>query len=198
MNPENFFTAIRASLFNGQLTQHQVDSINALSASFVKHAGTDQRQLAYVLGTVYHEAGKGLYPVREGFSATNNDAVEYVTNIYKRRGISRNYAIPDPYTNQSYYGRGFVQITWKGNYAAFQKLLNIPLVANPDLALQTNISADIAVIGMKDGVFTGKKLNDYFNSQTCDWVNARKIINGTDRAQLVATYAQHFYAALLS
>lgn len=196
MNAANFFTAIRSSLFSGALSVHQVESINAILASWVKHNGTDQRQLAYILGTVYHEAGKGMYPVREGFSATNAEAVQYVTRMFNHRQISKNYALPDPVTGQSYYGRGFVQITWKWNYAAFEKLLNIPLVANPDLALQVDTSADIAVIGMQKGVFTGKKLSDYFNAHTSDWLNARRIINGTDRAQLIAGYAQKFYSAL--
>ena len=34
------------------------------------------------------------------------------------------------------------------------------------------------------GVFTGKKFGDYFNKTTEDWVNARRIINGLDKANL--------------
>jgi len=50
---------------------------------------------------------------------------------------------------------------------------------------------------MMRGLFTGKKLNDYFNANTCDWLNARRIINGTDHAELIAGYAQKFYNALI-
>ena len=196
MNQTNFFSSIRESLFGGQLSQTQVDGINALLTEWQQLQGTDEHQLAYILGTVYHEAGKGMYPVREGFTATNAQAVQYVTDMYKRRGISRNYAIPDPATGQSYYGRGFVQITWKGNYATFEKLLHMPLIDNPDLALKTSVSAAIAVRGMTEGLFTGKKLSNYFNADSCDWVNARRIINGTDRAETIAAYAQKFYTAL--
>jgi len=198
INQANFFKTIRTTLFNGELSQTQVDGISAIVTGWQQTAATDLQQLAYILGTVYHEAGKGMYPVREGFTTTNQQAVQYVTDLYKRRGISRNYALPDPATGQSYYGRGFVQITWKGNYATFEKLLHLPLVDNPDLALKTNVSAAIAIKGMCGGLFTGKKLSDYFNDNTCDWVNARRIINGTDRAKLIAGYAQNFHTALTS
>jgi predicted chitinase len=196
MDPAIFFSTVKASLFGGALTQNQVDTMNALFASWAKHGGTDQRQLAYVFGTVYHEAGRAMVPVREGFSSSNESAIAAVTSMFNRHIIKTNYALPDPVTGQSYYGRGFVQITWKANYAAFEKLLNIPLVTNPDLALQTTTSAEIAVIGMMNGVFTGKKLSDYFNATITDWTNARKIINGLDRTAIIAGYAQNFYTAL--
>jgi hypothetical protein len=49
---------------------------------------------------------------------------------------------------------------------------------------------------MTRGIFTGKKLDDYFNAKTDDWINARRIINGTDRASLVADYGHEYYAAI--
>jgi putative chitinase len=113
MNLSNFFASIRTSLFSGELSQSQVDGINAILAAWTKHNGTDQRRLAYVLGTVYHEAGKGFVPVREGFAHTNEAAIADVTAMFNRKQISKNYASPDPANGQSYYGRGFVQITWK-------------------------------------------------------------------------------------
>jgi hypothetical protein len=47
--------------------------------------------------------------------------------------------------------------------------------------------------GMRKGIFTGKKFADYFSANKTDWVNARRIINGTDKARLIAEYAQDFY-----
>jgi len=49
---------------------------------------------------------------------------------------------------------------------------------------------------MQRGWFTGRRLADYFNPTRGDWVNARRIINGTDKANLVASHAQAYYAAL--
>ena len=42
---------------------------------------------------------------------------------------------------------------------------------------------------MMEGWFTGKKLTNYFNGTTEDWFNARKIINVTDKADLIKDYA---------
>jgi hypothetical protein len=33
-------------------------------------------------------------------------------------------------------------------------------------------------------------LGDYFNDKVTDWVNARRIINGTDKAAVIASYAK--------
>lgn len=44
--------------------------------------------------------------------------------------------------------------------------------------------------------FTGKKLERYFNPTTEDWVNARRIINGLDKANAIAGYRRGCYAAI--
>ena len=54
------------------------------------------------------------------------------------------------------------------------------------------------MIGMRDGTFTGKRLADYFTAKTSDWVNARKIVNGLDRAKDIAGYGRRFHSELLA
>ena len=49
---------------------------------------------------------------------------------------------------------------------------------------------------MRDGDFTGKDLADYIDEDNCDYVEARRIVNGTDRAEQIAGYAEKFEAAL--
>ena len=70
------------------------------------------------------------------------------------------------------------------------------LVGKHDLCLGLDASVKILVEGSMLGTFTGKKLGDYFTPTKADWVYARRIINGTDRAQLIADHAQKFYAAI--
>ncbi|WP_449397146.1 hypothetical protein [Devosia riboflavina] len=52
---------------------------------------------------------------------------------------------------------------------------------------------------MTKGTFTGKKLQDYINSDQCNYVEARRIVNGKDKdkAALIAGYAEKFEAALI-
>jgi hypothetical protein len=71
------------------------------------------------------------------------------------------------------------------------------LVSHPELALDTGIAAKIAVNGMISGLFTGKKLGDYNKRLGFDYANARRIINGLDKAIEIAGYARRFYDGLL-
>jgi predicted chitinase len=97
---------------------------------------------------------------------------------------------------KTWLGRGLVQLTHKANYARMGPIVGVDLVANPKLAMEEDIAVKIMFEGMARGLFTGKKLADYFTSKTSDWVNARKIINGLDRAEDIASYAHRFYDAL--
>jgi len=50
--------------------------------------------------------------------------------------------------------------------------------------------------GMRNGIFTGKRLADYIHDEECDYVNARRIINGLDSADRIRGYAELFEQAL--
>lgn len=177
MNRAAFYDKIRP-LFGGKITQSQVEGMEAILNEWEARQLTDMRYLAYILATVFHETARTMQPVRE-----------------YGRGKGRPYGDPDPITGEIYYGRGWPQLTWKRNYEKMGVRLGIDLVGNPDLALQMDVSADIMFEGMLFGLFTGRKLKDYFNTKT-DWRNARRIINGTDRADLIASYAMKFFDAL--
>lgn len=139
----------------------------------------DDRHLAYAFATAFHETDKKMQAIEE-YGA----------------GKGKKYGKPDPRTGKVYFGRGLVQITWYENYDKMGKLLGIDLVNNPHLALNIDIATKIMFEGMYLGIFTGKKLSDYFNSTNEDWYNARRIINSTDKASLIAGYGKKFYAAL--
>jgi hypothetical protein len=68
----------------------------------------------------------------------------------------------------------------------------LDLVNNPALALQPGTAYKIMSLGMTRGLFTGKKLPDYLNDEKADYVDARRIINGLDRAELIAGYSEKF------
>lgn len=180
MDRSVFFNRVRAKPFGGGLVQSQVDGLNAIIDGFeARHSQGDPRWLAYDLATAYWETDRTMQPIREG-----------------GRGAGHPYGAPDPETGKTYYGRGYVQLTWKTNYAKLSPIVGADLVNNPDLALQPSIAATVMFAGMEQGLFTGKKLADFFNDSTSDWVNARTIINAHDRADTIATYAQQFFAAV--
>jgi len=134
-----------------------------------------------------------IEPVREGFCKTDAGSIQAVTDLYNRGIIAENYAMPKP-NGKSYFGRGLVQLTFDDNYKKMGMALGLgmQLYDNPSLALDLTISVKILFKGMIDGLFTGYSFSDFFNSTTTDWVHARKIINGMDKADPIADYAQRF------
>lgn len=205
INEATFYSYIRQHLFSGSLSTAQVQGISKLLQVAAEFGLSDMRQLAYVLATVYHETGvvqtvdghkvlvRTMQPVRE--MGSDKYLSKYDTGKLAKALGNTSEADGD---GIKYCGRGFVQITGRAVYQRLGKLLGIDLITNPDLALELDTSARIAIIGMMRGLFTGKKLSDYLNHTLKDFVNARRIINGQDSAALIAGYALTFYTALIT
>lgn len=191
MNRQIFFNEIRSSLFSGRLTQSQVEGINFKLDAFDRINITDDRWKAYMLATSYHETARTMQPIEEYGKGRGRPYGQ------KLRHDKKPYTFPD----KIYYGRGDVQLTWYENYELMGKLLGIPLLEQPELALKPDISAQIMIEGMTRGKsnrgdFTGVSLETYFSSTKDDPVNARRIINGLDKANLIATYHYKFLYAI--
>ncbi|RPD50070.1 hypothetical protein DNI29_04535 [Hymenobacter sediminis] len=184
-NIKQFFDSVRSGLFEGRLTQAQVQGIEAI-LTYYKVRYSDLESLAYILATAYHETARTMQPVREFGRGKGYD---YGRQLRMDR---------QPYTTPKhiYYGRGLVQLTWYENYQRTGKLIGQDLLNNPDLMLQLDVSVKVLVEGMVGGWFTGKKLADYFLGPKADPYNARRIINGLDKAQLIASYYTVFLDAL--
>jgi len=179
---EIFFDNVRSKLFDGALTQQQVDGCGVIlglwEGQYTGTPMTDIRWLAYILATVFHECATTMWPITEYGSQSYLQGKEY----------------------WPYIGRGFVMITWEENYRNASQQLSLTgsrdLVEHPELALDSLISARILFRGMAEGWFTGKKLGQYFNESKNDPVNARQIVNGNDDDDLIAGYHADFLAAL--
>lgn len=203
MNPEHFYGIIRENLFGGRMTQGVVDTLRVITDTYYAEvgAGAKAEHLAYVLATAYHESYHRILnpdwaPVREGFSSTNAGSIASVTMRFNQGSISTNYAKVQP-NGKSYYGRGFVQITWPENYRRMGRRLGIDLYGNPDLALDRDVAAKLLVIGMIEGLYTTKKLSDYDTvGGGFDSINARRIINGLDKAEKIAGHYEIFLLAI--
>lgn len=193
---KTFFDYVRRAPFGNRLSQSQVDGICSILAAWQAQCpGADDRHIAYSLATAFHETGGKMLPVREGFAKTDAQA--------RRVVAARSYGKPDPVTGKVYYGRGQVQLTWAKNYQTMGRLLGQPLYEHPDLALDPTISAHILVEGMIRGAsgkgdFTSKALEDYFSATKDDPVGARRIINGTDKASLIAGYYRNFLDSIVA
>jgi len=129
--------------------------------------------VAYVLATVEHETAGTYDPVREAFYL-GSKAEAY-------RKTLRYYP---------YYGRGFVQLTWRDNYARYAGILGKNLLADPDQVMEPHVSAFILVHGFVNGTFTGAKISNYIHEGRKDYIAARKCINGADAAEHIAQLAE--------
>ena len=171
---KRFFDAFRAEF--GSLDQKQVAAIETLlGLSENDPAMSDVRWIAYALATIKHETANTYAPIAE-----------------IGHGKGRPYGEKDPETHQVYYGRGYVQLTWRRNYERMGDLLDVDLVNQPDLAMEPETAYKVLSLGMRRGLFTGKKLGDYINGDSTDYLHARRIINAMDKAQLIADYAQTY------
>jgi hypothetical protein len=168
---------VRANPFGGSLSQKQVDGmaymLDAYEAKYEKY-WPDLRWISYCFATAFHETAYTMQPISEYGSQSYLQSKDYYP----------------------YYGRGYVQLTWEANYDKMGKKLGIDMLgSNKERALEPAIAAEVMYAGMRDGDFTSKRLSTYFTATVDDPVNARRIINGTDRAETVAGYHRKFLEA---
>lgn len=180
INRGNFFAAYRQHF--GSMSQETVDGLNFLITRIEKddRLNVSVGWIAYMLATVKHETGDRYQPIDE---------------IGKGKG--KPYGVPDA-SGRTWYGRGYVQLTWRENYTKMDERLKLggTLLSNPDKAKEPAIAYDILSVGMIEGLYTGKKLNDYISDELYDFTNARRIVNGLDKAELIAGYAKKFQLIL--
>ena len=196
-----YFDMVRP-MFGGALSQGQVDGQNFILTAWEKHPISDDlRHLAYPLATTKHETASTMLPIEE-----------------YGRGKGHVYGKVDPETGQTYYGRGFVQLTWRDNYRKASDKLGLEgeddLEWHAEKALDPLIAARIMFRGMEEGWFrTGggkpETLRRYFDDDTDDAFGAREIINGDKKrvpdwsggksiGTLIADFHESFLAALVA
>ena len=168
---DRYFDSVRDCLFGGSLSQEQVDGQKAILAVFERdHNEWDWRWLAYALATTAHETGFEMMPIEE-----------------YGKGEGMEYGKKDPETGQTYYGRGFVQLTWRDNYAKADREIGLGTTKDDptscewhaENALDPAIAAQIMFEGMVEGWFrSGHDFDRYFNDSGSDPYGAREIING--------------------
>lgn len=202
MDRKTFFDAVRRSVFKGTLAQGQVDGLTLILTEAEKR-NVNNEYLANILATTAWETGRTMQPIHERGDRAYFNKYEPTTKIGKTLGNTKK---GDGYL---FRGRGYVQITGRANYEKatryFREKLKIDVdfVANPELTLKPEYAVIILFAGMIEGWFTGKKLGDYLDGingtdaeDRKQQTNARRVVNGTDKASTIADLALLFEAAL--
>ncbi|MBI1213608.1 MAG: hypothetical protein GC190_19290 [Alphaproteobacteria bacterium] len=195
-NASAFYSAIRASqLFGAVFSQDEFEGCEQVLKAV---SGMPTAWAAYCLATAYHETAHTMHPIRE----IGSDA--YFTRMYDPKGLNpslgRRLGNTEPGDGIRYAGRGYVQLTGRANYHRAGTALGINLEAQPDEALRPDIAAQIMARGMRDGWFSGRALAAFLPDARAatarEFSSARYIINGQDRADMIAGYAVLFQDAL--
>ena len=186
----------------GKLTVSQVQGFEATFDEWElwvskKWVDADNRKLAYILATDWHEGGGTMQPVKE--VGGNAYYVKlYWTNQKKAKELG-NLSAQDAI---DFCGKGKPQITGRYNYTKMGKILGYPLDKNPNLMFNLKIATEVMFEGMLTGRslkgdFTGLHLGMFFNSKKNDPINARRIINGLDKAELIKSYHVKFLKCIV-
>jgi putative chitinase len=182
-----FYDNIRYYLFKS-FTQDQVDGLNVFldwhdheNPPIPHKYHIDDRCLAYIMATTFHETARTMQPIEE-----------------YGKGAGKSYGEPAGPYGEKYYGRGYVQLTWYDNYKRQDEKLGLKgeLVKDAGLALDAEIAKKVIIFGMCDGDFTGRALGDFFTIEDTNWYDARTIVNGHDQASTIAGYAEKFLNAI--
>lgn len=217
MDKTAFFNAVRLSLFGGSLSGDQVKGLETVLDEWTRSGNTDVRWLAYVLATAHHETGArfvasvenlnysvdGLLKTfgrhriseadvrkygRSGLRPANQPAIANL--IYGGEWGRENLGNTKPTDGWDMRGRGLVQITGRANYAKYG------LADQPTTAAEIGTAARVALDGMVNGRFTGKRLSNYFDHDTDDPIGARRIVNPDGNGDEIAVYYRKYLAAL--
>ena len=198
--PKVFFDNVRGvpkapGILGPTLEPGEVAGCNALLATC---EGWPISWTAYAMATAYHETKGTMLPIHE--DGSRNYFMRNYDPSGQKPAVARDLGNTVVGDGARFHGRGYVQLTGRRNYAKAGAELGVDLVANPDRALEPEIAAQILRAGMSQGWFTGKDLADYLPASgkvsAAAYIPARRIINGTDKAQTIAGYAVQFQNAL--
>jgi putative chitinase len=129
----------------------------------------DKAMLLMALATIRAET-EGFQPIAEAESRFNTSPGGHPFDLYDNRRDLGNQGAPD---GADFRGRGFVQLTGRANYAHFAQLTGHDLVANPALACEPAIAAQLLA-----RFLSNKETAIRHALATNDLATARRLVNG--------------------
>lgn len=173
---------------------------------------TDYRWAAVMLATVKWETANTFLPIHE-----RGSQAYFIKRYGSQTKVGKVLGNDTPEEGAIYAGEGFVQVTGENNAETLEKVLpkeypeviarweakhgkkfDLTVGDQPGDAddfkalMEPEIAYCAMSVGMRKGLFTGVGFPKYINSEKCDLLNSRRIINGTDQAEKIAGFAAQF------
>lgn len=184
INRKAFFDNYRNKY--GKLTQAKVKALDFLIGKLETGRFKLETQMGYILATIMHETNGTFEPVVEGYWLGANRKNKLYNYYLQNNPKALKSIFPNGVNGLTYEGVGYVQLTHDFNYDKFG------LKKNPDKAKEPETAYMVLEKGLANGLFTGHKLQDHINETKTDDISARRCVNGTDKAKLIAGYAKEF------
>lgn len=206
MDKKKLFDTLRGSkLFPKTLTTENVVGVESIVDAAMDYRITDPAHVAYMLANAHHETGGYMSPIKETVYASHKDKnpsdAAVIARLDKAWKAGQLSWVKTPYWKDGWFGRGQIQLTHEKNYRKLGDVVGVDLVKNRNAMLDAKTSAKVTVVGMRDGLFTGKKLSDFSFPSALSAEpekNPRRIINGVDGTdKKVADAFKIFYDALI-
>lgn len=127
--------ALVSKLFPYTRTSNIAGNLPYVTAALAAFGLTDANMISVALGTIRAET-EGFVPIAELPSHFNTLPGQAAFSAYESRLGNKK-----PGDGARYRGRGYVQLTGRGNYEKFGKVLDISLLDNPDSACAPEVAA---------------------------------------------------------
>lgn len=181
-NEKAFYDTARLTLFAGKISTVQFSRLQILLKELLATPGILIPQAGYILATAHWETDR-FNAMEEYASGAAYEGRADLGNTQKGDGVR-------------FKGRGFPGLTGRRNYEWGTRVSGQDLLSNPSLASDPEVSARLIIDGMLTGHFTGKGLGYYIHDDKADLFNARRTVNGLDRAEQIQDIAERYIVAL--
>lgn len=184
LDKSKFFDAVRPIFPGGKMIESQVARLEPLLDRLTASGEYLPAAVAYILATAHWET--------DHFRTMTEYASGH--DYEGRKDLGNTVSSDGP----RFRGRGYPMLTGRKNYVWGALVSGVDIVSDPARASDPVVSAELIVAGMIGGNFTGKRLGQYVTPFGVDFVGARAVVNGTDKAREIAAIASKYLLALLA
>ncbi len=164
-------------MFGGKLSDLQLECINLILDECEVNDVGDLRHIAFIFATAYH------------FTDNPHNSEQQILTPAIERGASFTLKGMAVYP---YYSRGYCIIRGKHLYRRESERTTHDLIYDPDLLLIPSIASNSIVYGMANGVYFGRRLDQFISGKMADYNKASRVVGDIKNRFAVSKLAVRF------